>query len=89
MHTGTALSGRLGLAVYRLCVLLLFGLFSVATVWLIFGLLILIGFALMLIGIVIGFVANQRRWSDRGVIVSVCGAGLLFGPALYVALAMR
>lgn len=89
MRTGARHSGRVGLAVYRLCLLLLFCLLSAATVPFIFGLLIAAGFALMLIGIVVGFAAKQRRWSDRGVIVSLCGAGLLFGPTLYVALSIR
>ena len=86
MGAGTRPAERLGLVMYRLAVLVLFCLLSAATVWLFFGPLIDAGFGLMLIGIVVGFTARSRRWSDRGVIISLCGAGLLVGPLLYVVL---
>ena len=89
MGTGARHSERWGLVMYRLAVLVLFCLVSAATVWVLFGLLIEAGIGLMLIGILVGFTARTRHWSDHGVIISLCGTGLLVGPTLYVLLATR
>jgi hypothetical protein len=89
MHIAARHSDRWGLVTYRLAVLVLCCLVSAATVWLLFGLLIEAALGLMLIGILVGIAARSRHWSDRGVIISLCGAGLLFGPTLYLVLGTR